>query len=673
GEVLRQAVAAARRLLDALAAWPERASVLRQVEHVRALCAEQLAWPSTREGERAPEWLDALEGLASAGGELEVTREELMLLFASEVEELGAGALGGSGGGVQLLDAAHARGLTFEALFVVGVNRDRFPRIVREDALLPDAARAPLLAALPDLPLKRRGFDEERYLFAELCDAAPRVTLSWQRADDDGKALSVSPLVERLRLVRGIGQPGADGEGAAELALVRVPRLRNVALDAPFAGGRPRPRTARDLLQLAGLAGGRGRLVDLFGLAFEHGVGLARDGAIALASARAQIVEEYDPDLRTRDGRRRRRLPGPYFGLIGGSAPEAPEEDVQEPSSAVYITTLEQLARCPWQTFLSRVMRLEPPPDPLAALPTIDALLLGTTVHRVLDDLVGSGPSARNGADATAPRSLQEAQVRGSRATRRPDDEAVVERCRAVAREVSLEAGLHLPGLHGALAAIAEPYVQRALEIDWPLRRSRVDVLGGELEVVAVICDASGVERRIACKADRVDMVRGSPRITDYKTGRPLSRGKRSSTRHKHLRRAVAGGRALQAAAYAASTSGDGVGRYLYVRPDLDARISELDLPADDEITRDLFPMVAAELLAGFEEGAFFPRLEDERGEEPRSCSYCQVADACLRGDSSARRRLAEIVARAGDAGLAAPPLERRLRALWRLGLEDDE
>jgi len=33
----------------------------------------------------------------------------------------------------------------------------------------------------------RRGEDEERYLFAALCAAAPAVTLSWPTLSDDGK------------------------------------------------------------------------------------------------------------------------------------------------------------------------------------------------------------------------------------------------------------------------------------------------------------------------------------------------------------------------------------------------------------------------------------------------------------------------------------------------------
>jgi inactivated superfamily I helicase len=76
---------------------------------------------------------------------------------------------------VQVLRVVDARGRTFEHLFVMGLNRDLFPRGISEDPLLPDAIRAALERdVLPDIPIKRRGFDEERYLFAGLLSASPR-------------------------------------------------------------------------------------------------------------------------------------------------------------------------------------------------------------------------------------------------------------------------------------------------------------------------------------------------------------------------------------------------------------------------------------------------------------------------------------------------------------------
>src|SRR6202035_4146944 len=73
--------------------------------------------------------------------------------------------------------------------------------------------------------------------------------------------------------------------------------------------------------------------------------------------------------------------------------------------------------------------------------------------------------------------------------------------------------------------------------------------------------------------------------------------------------------------------------------------------------------------LGAWEAGAFFPRLVDPGGRaEPARCSWCTVAEACLRGDSGARGRLFEwtMAAKepvAGDEATAPSAL----LGVWRL------
>ena len=100
---------------------------------------------------------------------------ELALLVRRQLVPRFALALGGNGGGVQVLDVTQARGRTFDRLFVLGLVRDVFPRSVREDPLLPDALRERVCEVLPDIPVKKLGYDEERFLFAELLASAPSV------------------------------------------------------------------------------------------------------------------------------------------------------------------------------------------------------------------------------------------------------------------------------------------------------------------------------------------------------------------------------------------------------------------------------------------------------------------------------------------------------------------
>ena len=195
-----------------------------------------------------------------------------------------------------------ARGRTFDHLFVVGLNRDQFPRAVREDPLLPDDLRRVLARVLPDVPVKARGFDEERYLFAQLLSAAPAVTLSWQSADEDGKARTPSPLLAAL--------------GPAEPA--KAPPLWALP-DRPS-----RPDRAAGLLRpadehaiLAALHGGRTRFSRSLPLAMAEArrdmpdLVLPLDPA-AIGRFRAAVLDEADPDLRTPEGREAAVRLGPY-------------------------------------------------------------------------------------------------------------------------------------------------------------------------------------------------------------------------------------------------------------------------------------------------------------------------------------------------------------------------
>ncbi len=82
------------------------------------------------------------------------------------------------------------------------------------------------LEVLPQMPVKETGFDEERFLFAELLSASQDVTLSWQTEDDDGRARPPSPLLVRLRL----GRPDLAPERAPSL-FSEPDRMNNLLRD----------------------------------------------------------------------------------------------------------------------------------------------------------------------------------------------------------------------------------------------------------------------------------------------------------------------------------------------------------------------------------------------------------------------------------------------------------
>jgi len=194
-EALCTLVSRASRLCEALLAWPDEAPLGEHLDRVQDLVVQALGW--TEEEPACAPLLGTLAQLAAdLPASMRMDGQEFLLLLRGACDVLGSRPLGGAGAGVQVLDATEARARTFTHLFVLGMNRDLFPRVVLEDPLLPDSLRRGLLehgtGVLPDLPLKLGGFEEERYLFAQLLTASPHVTLSWQSVDDDGpKRLTV--------------------------------------------------------------------------------------------------------------------------------------------------------------------------------------------------------------------------------------------------------------------------------------------------------------------------------------------------------------------------------------------------------------------------------------------------------------------------------------------------
>jgi hypothetical protein len=138
----------------------------------------------------------------------------------------------------------------------------------------------------------------------------------------------------------------------------------------------------------------------------------------------------------------------------------------------------------------------------------------------------------------------------------------------------------------------------------------------------------------------------------------------------------VARGEVLQAVAYLLGAgAAAGEGRYLYLKDDpalpVEARVARVT-PADLELIT-AFERSVAVLLTAWERGAFFPRLvEVERDREPTACRWCRVAEACLRGDSGARRRLFGWAERhRGERAVVETAAEAALLAVFALAAGD--
>jgi RecB family exonuclease len=447
--------------------------------------------------------------------------------------------------------------------------------------------------------------------------------------EDDGAARSASSLIVRQQLA----QPGLKAHDAPPLW-------------SPDADSRPRP--AHEHAVLAGLYGATSDADAALETSLRHEQPGAADPA-RLASVRANARREFDVPYALRSEL------GPWFGFVG------PVRERGDPRRApLYVTTLEGVGRCPWQTFLRRFLHVEPPPEALDALPGLGPLLLGKVVHSTLDAIVQQGIGERRG-DLETVRELNPVGVPW------PDAAAAEELLQETAREVLLDEGVELSGLASALASQARPYLERARALVWEQAGGQADVLGAEVTGTAELSTASGEPRPLHFRADLVERSPAGLRLTDYKTGKPFSEAVKSDTRFKYLRKRVLEGTSLQALAYRIGAGEVGAtGRYLFLGPDVapDHANVELNDAADLD---EAFHTTTTALIAGIEAGSFLPRLLDNTAaKEPGSCDYCEVAEACLRGDSAAHRRLREWANRNDGADPEA-------RELFRLGVESGE
>jgi PD-(D/E)XK nuclease superfamily len=611
---LAEAIDAAQRLQRHLAAWREAGTVGGHRDAFTALVVEHLAWPVEQaEAGIVGAVADAWSALPATA---ELTYDEFVDGVAARLRDFGAAPLGGEGGGVQVLDVVQARGLTSEHLFLVGLNRELFPRVVREDPLLPDALRRVLgrrgAGVLPDLPEKRAGHDEERFLFAQLLSSSPRITLSWQDTDDEQLPRAPSPLLERLRWTA-----GKDEWEDPPLARPVVAQAAAVA------------RSSFESAVAVALHGSRRRLVEVLPQVLPRGAGERE----ALARARGAVLAELDPLPGAAAADSARPGMGPYHGALGRAPAEGPRA-----SQRIFVTALERLDGCPWQAFLERILRLEPVPDPLAALPGITPLLIGGLVHKVLEEIV------RRGIPDLA-EDMEQARRRIPRVVAWPEGKELGAILRRESEMLCRKEGIAVPGFAAMLARAVEPHLEQARRLDWA--DGGPHVLGVELEGALEIEDLAGRRRSIHFRADRLDLGDRGLALTDYKTGRKVvSAAKQDAWRRKHLVACVRRGERLQAVAYAlAGGEAADSGRYLFLNPDLgdDRGVREVRIAAGDVELADGFKAAAGVALAAWDAGVFFPRVvQPDKDEEPQRCDYCAVRQACSRGDSGARLRLRE-------------------------------
>jgi ATP-dependent helicase/nuclease subunit B len=393
----------------------------------------------------------------------------------------------GDGGGVRVLDAMQARGLAFDTVVLIGMNADLFPRRPREDPFLPDADRRALRETLlRPLPVAADGRQEESLLLAHLLGAARRrIVVTWQRADDDGRARAPSLALREVARVT-LGSADLAGLGRAATRIQADPAARILA---PVRAGEPiAPRDAGLAAAFACRSPVRLRET-LQGARAGSPLAIGWDGAPDAIQAGLACLAAIDGEA-----------PGEFDALVG---PPGSEPDVWSPSR------LETLGSCPQQYFFRHVLHVEEWEAPVGA-DERDARAIGMLVHEVLRDLyTPHGASGSGGAgDAAAPLRERIAAAWERRGA------VLAARVRAL-----------YPGLWDLMAAQWIDAIEEFVRIDAAAIASAIEPPRPEHPVETAIPLGGGADDlRLRGRFDRLTQYRDRLVVSDYKTaGRPAN------------------------------------------------------------------------------------------------------------------------------------------------------
>ncbi len=513
----------------------------------------------------------------------------------------------GDEGGLRVLDAPQARGLSFEAVFAIGMNSDLFPRPAQEDPFLPDPDRRRLReASRRPIGVSAESRDEEHLMLALLLGAARRhLTVSWQRADQDGKARSPSlALRELARIALGTGDLGSI-EKRAE----RIPaHPAEQGCSAALRHGLLSPSDAGITLTL-----------------------LARSPAALLAR-----IDRADPGGLFGDPALLR--PGLAFLNTIEAGPGAPHAfDAMtglpvDPRAIGSPSRLEALGACPQNFFFRHVLHVDEWSDP-AEEHDIESRELGIAAHAVLRDVYSA--------------LIEEGRLAAGRTAQAVDRAIELLPAAWKRRTGSIAARLRplYTGLFDLVAAQWIAALRRFLEDDLTnLKERGLSVDKVEEAVCAELLLAAGAPPLVL--NGRFDRVSSSPEggllIADYKTSGKLAD-------HVDPRLALKGSR-IQMALYALMAERPGPGS---ARRPAEAEVIGVgplfaaERPGARAASRALLQAgKLADAREGFLETLQILRRLADTGRYPfnaasRVCVYCPYQRACRRDHAPSQERLA--------------------------------
>jgi CRISPR/Cas system-associated exonuclease Cas4 (RecB family) len=532
--------------------------------------------------------------------------------LALELEQVSETPPQNTPSGVQVLNTAQARGLTFQHAFLVGAGRGTWPRTRNHGAVFPAAARAAVKRVLPALAADD-GQDELAHNFIQLMSCAPQVTVSWARGGQGhgGSAPWVlGTLAQSERTLEAVGLR-ANHEARLEAALQAHGAL---SLDAAvvLAGLR---RDSEQHVQLIAKHRGEPKLAEERALLLEA---FEREGIFAGSTA-----------------------PSPWHGcgVSTKSRPRSGTDDAahvaDSPPGTISPTRLESLAACGWKLFLERCLYLKGMKEPLEAQWKVGPLERGKLVHKAIEILVEGARAPRDSTQEGTQREVTPASLEKYATT-----ELIAAAVEEAMKFTKGRSGSDAPGPWREVPVLREVEVKRVTAAV----NQAIKLLTGN--AVEAVCKTEAdyttplAGLNIHFRAD-IEARSGDGRIfVDWKTSKnPADLG----SRKPHLD----DGTKLQAAIYASYEDADGTataqGVYAYV---------DQEFKEDDKRWQIVTKQESADVLSGvlktlgelMEEEQAPPRVAAGRDSdnEPVACQFCDFTRACVLGDSRQRRLLTE-------------------------------
>jgi ATP-dependent helicase/DNAse subunit B len=500
-----------------------------------------------------------------------------------------------------------ASGLTFDALFVVGLNDGAFPPHPVDDVLLPDRVRQQAAAA-SDVPLRAESTLAMRRHFLAALAGAATVQLSYRRGSvRDGRELRPSRwALDAIAIASGRAgrlyqSQVADLPACAAFA---VTPSWTAAVATP---GQPRDLADRDLRDLMTWTAAGGSLA-------EHPLcrpDATLGRAVAMVSGRRQGFTRYEGKVT------------PDAGLV---------------PAVLSASGLERFAQCPRRYFFESVLHVTPR-TVRAPQVAADPGALGSLIHRILEQYArpqigrvpGSGPDDPFGAERLAAVAAIEIAAFEAEGLAGPEAAWAVERTRLLrALRLYAEADRQWRQREGVVTTAVE-------------RQFGQD---GSGTVTIAVPDRTPVAFRGTI--DRVDQrADGSAVVTDYKTGRA-----------DHFRDIeadhFAGGRSVQLPLYAAAvgaTSGQPVESAYWCVSEREA-FSRYGFTVDGAEV-DALGQVVGVLTDAMASGQF-PGNPGEEDTASGGCSFCPYQAVCPQDRFRAWQRVRQDPALSAYTELAA-------------------